>query len=214
LSTRQEPILWIQLLGLGFIPLEFLLLKLVLAGAPVGPIPTIQRIIIMVIAIITPTIVLFKNPADWASFLFFKLPLKGRSVSQHQINNLQLHFFLPKICFLAGVIILISCFWFIDKSALLLADISPFHNFSRIINLFFAIPLLFLIVWQWHQLCFSIWLLTRSEDILKASEYLPTKQILANQLCLGLDAKCFSQLNFSSSSFPTAVNKNQSSKKD
>ena len=134
MSTYKEPILWIQLLGLGFIPLEFILLRLILAGAPLGPIPTIQRITVVIIGIITPTIALYKKPADWASFLFFKLPLKGRSIAQHQINNLQLKI-IPKLFFLLGIIIIAYYFWLSDKSALLLASISPFKNFSRIINL-------------------------------------------------------------------------------
>ncbi len=213
MSTRKEPIIWIQLLGVGFIPLEFLLIRLILAGAPIGPIPTIERLIITIIGIITPTIVLCKKPADWASFVFFKLPLKGRSINQHQINSLQLNF-LPKLSFLAGIIIIIYCFWLTDKSALLLSAISPFHNFSRIINLSFSIPLLFLIVWQWHQLAFSIWLLTKSEDSLNASEYLTSKQILSTQLCIGLDAKCLNLLSFSSSSSLTTVEINQPAKKE
>ncbi len=213
MSTYKEPILWIQLLGLGFIPLEFILLRLILAGAPLGPIPTIQRITITGIAILTPTVALFKRPADWASFLFIKLPLKGRSITQHQINNMQLNI-IPKLVFILGTIILTYCFWLIDGSALLLASISPFHNFSRIVNLIFSIPLLYLITWQWHQICFSIWLLTRREELLTKSEYVTSEQIRSNQLCLGFDAKCLNQLNFASSIATTTIKINQSTKKE
>ncbi len=211
MSTYKEPILWIQLLGLGFIPLEFILLRLILAGSPLGPIPEIGRILILIISIIVPSIALYKKPADWASFLFLKLPLKGRSIKQHQINNLQLNI-VPKLCFLSGVIFITCCFWLTDQSALLLAAISPFHSFSRIINLIFSIPILFLVVWQWHQLCYSIWLLTRSDEVLDKTEYLTSQQILKNQLCLGIDASILRKLDFSSSISTISVKINENAK--
>ncbi len=213
MSTSKEPILWIQLLGIGTIPLEFLLLKLILAGSPLGPVPLLQRIIIAVIAIIIPTISLYKRPADWSSFLLFKLPLKGRSVCQYQISSLQLNT-LPKLLFILGVIVITFFFWSVDDSAFILASISPLRNQPKITNILLSISLLSLIVWQWHQVVNSIWLLTRSQDDLNKATYITQEKLLTRQSCFGLDAKWMEQLKFNSSTSSTSVNINQTTKKD
>ena len=46
MQPRSEPLLWLQCLALGAIPLELLLIRLVLAGADPGPVPGVERFLI------------------------------------------------------------------------------------------------------------------------------------------------------------------------
>ncbi|MEB3319686.1 MAG: low-complexity tail membrane protein, partial [Cyanobium sp.] len=43
MNPRSEPLLWLQLIALGAVPLELLLLLLLLAGADPGPFPWLER---------------------------------------------------------------------------------------------------------------------------------------------------------------------------
>ena len=47
MQPRSEPLLWLQCLALGAIPLELLLIRLVLAGADPGPVPGVERFLIV-----------------------------------------------------------------------------------------------------------------------------------------------------------------------
>ncbi len=211
MTTTREPLIWIQLLGIGFLPLELLFLRLILAGAPLGPLPTVQRALIALIVIIGPIFSLYKKPADWGSLLLIKLPLKSRSIKQHQISRLQEHA-VPKLMFILGTALLLFSFWSIDQSALLVNTLSPFKKFSRIINLLLSTPLLFLIVWQWNQVCQSIWLLTRSEEVVIDAEYMTNQEILNRRTSLGIDAQFLDNLNINSSQLSSTIKNNQPSK--
>jgi len=212
LSTRQEPILWIQLIGIGVIPLEVLLIKLILAGATSGPIPSLERFLVVLIGIVLPTFLLFKRPADWGSLLLIKIPLKGRSTIQHQISSFQKKT-IPQLTFIAGSLFLILIFWKIDQSALLFLEISPFKESSRLITLLFSFPILLLIVWQWHQICQSIWILTRSNEDLEKAKYLDNHQLAKGRINFGLDLFSLPKLKFSPSTTSTAINVDQATKK-
>ncbi len=206
MSTSREPILWIQLLAIGTIPLEALLLKIILAGAPLGALVLLQRIIIAFVAIASPTIVLCKRPADWGSLLFCKLPLKSRSVIQHQISSLQSHPF-PSAIFGIGGILGIWGFWSIDESSVLLYGISPFQNLPRFLTLLFSIPILLLIIWQWNQLCQSLWLITRSEERLQKCKFMENKDILKNRFSIGFNTSCLTRLKLNESISSSTIKK-------
>ncbi len=195
MSIHKEAILWIQLLGIGIIPLELLFLKLFLAGTSLGPIPFLERSIVIVISIFFPTYLFLKKPADWASMLFLKLPIKGRTIVQNQISSLQSHL-IPRLSLIVGSSFLVLIFWQIDTSAFFLSEISIFKNLSRFITLFFAMPILFIITWQWHQLTQSLWLLTRSSKDLEQAEYLTNQQISNQRISLGVGILKISHLIF------------------
>ncbi len=186
LEPRREPILWIQLLGIGAIPLELLILRLLLAASEVGPIPSFERIITWTISILIPTIFFLKRPADWGSVILFKIPIRSRTNNQIQLSKLQVHL-IPRICLIIGGLSLLFLFWWIDQSAWLINSISPFKGSSRLITLISSIPLLTLILWQWHQLTQSIWLLTRFNipinlDLISNQEF-----ITIQRTCIGFN---------------------------
>ena len=57
--AQREPLLWLQLIAIGAIPIELLLLRLVLAGADLGPVPVFERLLTWAVAVLTPTLVLW-----------------------------------------------------------------------------------------------------------------------------------------------------------
>jgi hypothetical protein len=46
MSSRSEPLLWLQLVAIGAIPLELQLLRLILASSDLGPVPPIERLLL------------------------------------------------------------------------------------------------------------------------------------------------------------------------
>ena len=65
MSSRSEPLLWLQGLAIGAIPLELLLIRLVLAGADPGPVPGVERVLIWGVGVLAPAVALWRRPADW-----------------------------------------------------------------------------------------------------------------------------------------------------
>ena len=68
MSARNEPVLWLQLMAIGAIPLELQLLRLILAGSDLGPVPSVERLLCWGIAVVAPAVLLWKRPVDWAPF--------------------------------------------------------------------------------------------------------------------------------------------------
>ncbi len=163
MSSRREPLLWLQFLAIGAIPLELLLLRLVLAGSDLGSLPGLERILAWAIGALAPAVLFWKRPPDWGSLLLVRLPLQGRDRSQQQLSR-DLQTLPVKLIAAAGVVPLLMVLWWIDTSALLVADLSPFSNGSRLGSLLLATPLLALLLWQWHQLVQCFWLLIRRDD--------------------------------------------------
>jgi hypothetical protein len=160
-SSRREPLLWLQLLAIGAIPLELLLLRLVLAGSDLGPVPGLERVLCWGIAAFAPGLLLWRQPADWGSLLLVRLPLEGRTPEQRLLSSLQDHG-LVRVGSTVGVLALLPLFWWLDRDALLVETLSPLHGSARLTCLLIALPLLALLVWHWHQLIQSLWLLSRS----------------------------------------------------
>lgn len=183
--SQREPLLWLQLIAIGAIPIELLLLFLVLAGADLGPIPAFERLLTWAVAVLAPTLVLWQRPADWGSLLLLSRPLKERSESQRQLSGLQ-QSLIPRLTLLIGSAALLAIFWWIDQSSILARDLSPLQGSSRLITLLTAIPLLALMLWQWHQLTQSLWLLSRSDQALAQAPSLSNDQLKLERLCLGL----------------------------
>ena len=82
MSPRNEPLLWLQLVAIGAIPLELQLLRLILAGSDLGPVPSVERFLCWGIAVVAPAVLLWKRPVDWGSLLLVRQPLRGRTTWQ------------------------------------------------------------------------------------------------------------------------------------
>ena len=186
MSPRNEPLLWLQLVAIGAIPLELQLLRLILAGSDLGPVPSVERLLCWGIAVVAPAILLWRRPADWGSLLLVRQPLKGRTSWQRKLSGFQDNLLL-KLVGAAGAVLLLALFWWADRSSLLVADLSPFRSGQRLQSLLIATPLLAVIVWQWHQLVQSIWLLTRPSLSIDKSEAMSERQLEDSRCSLGLN---------------------------
>ena len=158
MSSRSEPLLWLQGLAIGAIPLELLLIRLMLAGADPGPIPLVERLLIWGVGVVAPAVALWRRPADWGSLLVLRIPTASRSIDQQSLSARQggLAAIAP---LLFAVTALLPLLWWLDESAGLIHEFSPLQEQSRLITLLLSAPLLALIVWQLQQLVQAVVLL-------------------------------------------------------
>ena len=151
MTSRREPLLWLQCLAIGLIPLELLLIRMVLAAADPGPIPPIERLFTWGVGVLAPAIALWKRPADWGSLLVLRLPTGNRSTEQQQLSARQAGPASAVSVALAAALLL-PAIWFLDDSAGLIHEFSPLQGSSRLLTLVLCMPLLAVIVWQIQQL--------------------------------------------------------------
>ena len=173
-------------MAVAVIPLELELLRLLLAGPALGPAPALERLLIWGLAVIGPGLLLWSRPADWGSMLLVRLPLAGRSPDQRRISALPQTLGL-KAALVMGMALLLLGFWSIDRSALLVTQMSPLANGSRLTALLLAGPLLTLMLWQWQQLCQAIWLLTRSDQAFENLEPVSEAELRDRTMSFGLN---------------------------
>ena len=185
MSSRSEPLLWLQLVAIGAIPLELQLLRLILAGSDLGPVPSVERLLCWGIAVVAPAVLLWRRPLDWGSLLLVRQPLTERTTWQRKISHCQDNLLL-KVVGAAGAVLLLALFWWIDRSSLLIADLSPLRSGHRLQSLLIATPLLAVIFWQWHQLVQSIWLLTRPSMAIEGAIAMSDRQLEDSRFSLGL----------------------------
>jgi hypothetical protein len=184
-NPRSEPLLWLQLVALGAMPLELLGLLLVLAGADPGPLPGLERLLAWAIGVLGPAIVLWQRPADVCSLLLVQVPLKARSEAQRSLVAQQSP--LPlKWTLVLGAAALLPLFWWIDQHAALAAPLSPLAASPRFACLLLACPLLSLILWQWQQLSQAITLLSRGSAAVATAPPLDLVELASQRLSLGL----------------------------
>jgi hypothetical protein len=112
-------------------------------------------------------------------------PLTGRTTWQRKISHCQDNLLL-KVVGAAGAVLLLALFWWIDRSSLLIADLSPLRSGHRLQSLLIATPLLAVIFWQWHQLVQSIWLLTRPSMAIEGAIAMSDRQLEDSRFSLGL----------------------------
>jgi hypothetical protein len=160
-NPRSEPLLWLQLVALGAIPLELLLLLLLLAGADPGPLPALERAFVWGIGVLAPGVLLWRRPADCGSLLLVQVPVAGRSPLLRHLNALQ-QGWPPRMLLPFGGVLLLATLWIVDARAALAGPLSPLDGSSRLVTLILAVPLLALLLWQWQQLGQALWLLSRS----------------------------------------------------
>ena len=151
MQPRSEPLLWLQCLALGAIPLELLLIRLVLAGADPGPVPGVERVLIWGVGVLAPAVALWRRPADWGSLLLVRQPLASRSSDQLRIS--ESHGALSShVAVVMAAVILLPVLWWLDDSAVLASEFSPVSGQSRLATLLLVSPLQALMVWQVQQM--------------------------------------------------------------
>ena len=151
MSPRREPLLWLQCLALGAIPLELLLIRLLLAGADPGPIPAIERLLLWGVGAVAPAVALWKRPADWGSLLVVRRPTSRRSADQQTLSCRQNGRLSGATVLVAGLLLL-PLIWWLDDSAVLVGEFSPISDQSRLVTLLLSTPVLAVILWQSQQL--------------------------------------------------------------
>ena len=151
MQPRSEPLLWLQCLALGAIPLELLLIRLVLAGADPGPVPGVERFLIWGVGVLAPAVALWRRPADWGSLLFVRQPLASRNSDQLRISASQAGL-ISRAAVVIAAVVLLPVLWWMDESAVLASEFSPVSGQSRLVTLLLVSPLLALMVWQVQQL--------------------------------------------------------------
>lgn len=190
---RSEPLLWLQLIAFGAMPLEALLLLVLLAGADPGPVPALERLLVWGLGVLAPTLLLWQRPADCCSLLVAQVPIQARSEQQRRLASLQ-GALLPRLLLALGAALLLPAFWWLDQAAALAGNSSPLIDGNRLVALLLAVPLLALLLWQWHQLSQSLWLLSRSPAALAAAPPLSTSSLEQERLCLGIPLLLLSPL--------------------
>ena len=180
MQPRSEPLLWLQCLALGAIPLELLLIRLVLAGADPGPVPGVERFLIWSVGVLAPAVALWRRPADWGSLLLVRQPLGSRSSEQLRISAS--HSGLSsRIAVALAAVILLPVLWWLDDSAVLASEFSPVSGQSRLVSLLLVSPLSALIVWQLQQLVQATQLLLSSTATVESAEATFRAEAVATQ---------------------------------
>ena len=180
MQPRSEPLLWLQCLALGAIPLELMLIRLLLAGADPGPVPGVERLLLWGLGVVAPAIALWKRPADWASLLVVRQKLSSRDRDQLQLSAAQ-QGPIGLISLVVASLALGLLIGWLDDSAVLTAEFSPVLGQSRLETLLLCIPVLALIVWQVQQLAQAGSLLLGLGKSDSASEAIFTTEMLRQQ---------------------------------
>ena len=185
-SPRSEPLLWLQLLGLGVLPLEALLLLLLLAGADPGPAPSLERLFCWAIGALLPAYLLWRRPADGWSLLLLRAPLRGRRPLQLRLSSLQAAPLLQAVALGLGCVLSFALLWWCDNHAAVASAYGPLPDSPRLVALLLAAALLALIQWQWQQWLQALWLLSRSEQQLAAAAPMALADLERQRLSLGI----------------------------
>ena len=195
MQPRREPLLWLQCLAIGVIPLELLLIRLLLAGADPGPVPPLERLLLWAVAVLAPAVALWRRPADWGSLLLVRVPLTARTKEQQQLSGPQ-GGLTSRLVLLVITIGLLPLIWWMDESAGLVQELSPVQDRSRLVTLLLSTPLLALIVWQVQQLVQAILLLASGDRSDEPTEPLDAERIKSERSSFGLPLLRLQPLNW------------------
>jgi hypothetical protein len=184
-NPRSEPLLWVQLVGLGALPLELLLLLLLLAGGDPGPLPQLERLLTWGLGAAAPAVWLWRRPADLRSLLLIKAAWPRPTAQQLRLASLQTQL-VPRLLFALGAAGLLPLLSWLDGRAALASNFSPVQDGARLSSLLLAAMLLAVMVWQWQQLVQSVWLLSRSPAQLDATAALEPERLNSERSNPGL----------------------------
>jgi len=162
-TARSEPLLWLQLIGLGAIPLELLLVLLLLAGSDPGPFPGLERVLTWALWAIAPSVLLWRMPPDPFSLLLICTPVRLRTPGQLGFSQQPMG--LPlKLLLASGTALLLPLLWWLDTTSVLATSYALLPTPNRWAALVAVAPLLTLMVWQWQQLVQAAVLLGRNHQ--------------------------------------------------
>ena len=185
MQSRREPLLWLQCLAIGVIPLELLLIRLLLAGADPGPVPMVERLLIWGFGTVAPAIALWQRPADWGSLLLLRCPVASRSSDQLRLSASE-GTWGSRSALVGCTALLLPLLWWLDESAGLIHEFSPLQDSSRLVSLLLTAPLLALLVWQVQQLVQALLLLIQVPQNDSTAEAWSVEQLRQQRTSLGL----------------------------
>lgn len=195
MQSHREPLLWLQCLAIGVIPLELLQVRLLLAGADPGPVPIVERLLIWGVGVVAPAIALWKRPADWGSLLLLRLPLASRSSDQLRLSASESQWG-SRSALVGCTVLLLPLLWWLDESAGLIHEFSPLQDSSRLVSLLLTAPLLALLVWQIQQLVQAVLLLVQAPQNDSAAEPWSLDQLRQERTSFGLQVLRFAPLTW------------------
>jgi len=185
-SPRSEPLLWLQLLALGLLPLEALLLLLLLGASDPGSLPLLERLLCWAIGVLAPAVLLWRLPVDPWSLLVAQVPQRGRREIQQRLSALQPPAVL-RLGSLVGLAILsLVLLWWCDNHAAFASAFSPVADSPRLVGLLLAAAVLALLQWQGQQVVQALWLLSRSPQEVAATTPLSAAALERERLSPGL----------------------------
>ena len=202
MQSRREPLLWLQCLAIGVIPLELLLIRLLLAGADPGPVPIVERLLIWGVGVVAPAIALWKRPADWGSLLLLRLPVASRRSDQLILSASEGQWG-SRSALVGCTALLLPLLWWLDESAGLIHEFSPLQDSSRLVSLLLTAPLLALLVWQIQQLVQAVLLLVQAPQNDSAVEPWSLDQLRQERTSFGLQVLQFAPLTWPEPPEPT-----------
>ncbi len=185
-SPRSEPLLWLQLLALGLLPLEALLLLLLLGANDPGSLPLLERLLCWAIGVLAPAALLWRLPVDPWSLLVAQVPQRGRREIQQRLSAMQPPAVL-RLGSLVGLAILsLVLLWWCDNHAAFASAFSPVADSPRLVGLLLAAAVLALLQWQGQQVVQALWLLSRSPQEVAAAAPLSAAALERERLSPGL----------------------------
>ena len=199
MQPRREPLLWLQCLAIGTIPLELLLIRVLLAGADPGPVPLLERLLLWAVAVLAPAVALWRRPADWGSVLLLRIPTETRTKQQEQLSSHQ-GGLINKVVLVVITVGLLPLIWWLDESAGLVQELSPVQDRSRLVTLLLSTPLLALVVWQGQQLVQAILLLSSGDRSDESTEPWDSQRLKNDRSSFGLQLLRIPLLNWPESS--------------
>ena len=199
MQPRREPLLWLQCLAIGVIPLELLLIRVLVAGADPGPVPLLERLLLWAVAVLAPAVALWRRPADWGSVLLLRIPTETRTKQQEQLSSHQ-GGLINKVVLVVITVGLLPLIWWLDESAGLVQELSPVQDRSRLVTLLLSTPLLALVVWQGQQLVQAILLLSGGARSDESTEPLDSQRLKNERSSFGLPLLRIPLLNWPESS--------------
>ena len=163
MTARSEPLRWLQLIGLGAIPLELLLVLLLLAGSDPGPFPGLELVLTWAFGAVGPSVLLWRMAPDPFSLLLICTPVRLRTPDQLGFSQQPMG--LPlKLLLASGTAFLLPLLWWLDTTSVLATSYALLPTPNRVAALVAVAPLLTLMVWQWQQVLQASLLLGRHID--------------------------------------------------